>query len=130
MKNNTINQILTYLIASVWLVNGLVCKVLNLVPRHQEIVSEILGQEHARSLTILIGVSEIVMAIWIVSRYKSKINATLQIGIVAIMNLLEFFLVPDLLMWGRVNFLFALMFTIVVFYNEFILNKNQLKTSL
>ena len=130
MKNNTINQILTYLIASVWLVNGLVCKVLNLVPPHQEIVSEILGQEHARSLTILIGVSEIVMAIWIVSRYKSKINATLQIGIVAIMNLLEFFLVPDLLMWGRVNFLFALMFTIVVFYNEFILNKNQLKTSL
>jgi hypothetical protein len=27
-------QLLNYLIAAVWLVNGLFCKVLNLVPRH------------------------------------------------------------------------------------------------
>lgn len=45
MKNNNIHQALTYFIALVWLVNGLFCKVLNLVPRHQEIIGEILGND-------------------------------------------------------------------------------------
>ncbi len=39
----TRNQILNYLIAAVWIANGLFCKVLNLVPRHQEIVARIIG---------------------------------------------------------------------------------------
>lgn len=123
MKNRSLHRTLTILISLVWLINGLICKVLNLVPRHQQIVSEILGHEYSRWLTILIGISEIVMSIWIVSKYRSKINATLQIIIVAIMNLLEFMLVPELLMWGRMNSLFAFVFIIIVWYNEFILNK-------
>ena len=90
MKNQYIHRILTILIASIWLINGLICKVLNLVPRHQLIVAEILGQEHSRLFTLLIGLSEIIMAIWIMSRYQRKVNAIFQILIVATMNLLEF----------------------------------------
>ena len=40
----TTHQVLHYLIAAVWLANGLFCKVLNLVPRHQQIVARILGK--------------------------------------------------------------------------------------
>lgn len=125
MKNQITNKILTIFIAAVWLLNGLICKVLNLVPRHQQIVAEILGQEHSRILTILIGIAEIVMAIWVISKYKSKINATLQIAIVATMNLLEFLLVPELLMWGKLNSLFAIVFIFLVWYNEFVLPKEH-----
>ena len=117
-------RILTYFIASVWLVNGLVCKVLNLIPRHQQIVAEILGADHARLITILIGISEILMTLWILSRIKTRLNAVVQIFVVAIMNVVEFILVPDLLLWGRANAFFALVFIILIYYHEFVLNKN------
>lgn len=123
MTDRTKHKILTYLIATVWVANGLFCKVLNLVPRHQEIVSRILGTDYYRTLTILIGLSEIFMAIWILSKIKTRLNAIAQITIVATMNILEFFLVPDLLLWGKLNSLFAFIFILVVYFNEFYLNK-------
>ena len=119
----SINKFLTYLIATVWLGNGLFCKVLNLVPRHQAIVSRILDTEYASILTITIGFSEIVMAIWILSRFKSKFNALTQIVVIAAMNILEFLLVPDLLLWGKLNAFFAFIFILLIYYNEFILNE-------
>lgn len=119
----TLKKITTLLIASVWIINGLVCKVLNLVPRHKEIVSRILGHEYSETLTILIGLSEIIMGIWILVGFKSRLNTIVQIIIVATMNILEFILVPDLLLWGKLNSLFALLFILVVFYNEYYLNK-------
>src|SRR3954454_22681302 len=73
------HQIITYLIATVWLINGLICKVLNLVPRHQEIVARILGDNHARVLTLLIGLSEIAIAVWIISGIWRRLNAITQI---------------------------------------------------
>lgn len=121
--NRQINRILNYLIAAVWLANGLFCKVFNLVPRHREIVGRILGSEYASSLTTIIGFLEIAMAMWILSRIKTKLNAIAQIVIVAIMNTLEFILVPDLLLWGKLNSFFALVFILVIYYNEFFLNK-------
>ena len=119
MKNKQLSIILTYVIAFVWIENGLFCKVLNLVPRHQEIVARILGDDYARPLTFLIGISEVIMAIWILSRYKSKWNAWTQIGVVGLMNTLEFILVPDLLLWGKLNSVFAFMFILVVYFQEF-----------
>ena len=85
-----LNNISPYIIALVWLINGLFCKVLNYVPRHQEIVKEILCLENpsANVLTKLIGFSEILMAIWIVSRVQSKTNAIFQIIIIITMNVL------------------------------------------
>jgi len=105
------------------MVNGLVCKVFNLVPRHEQIVAQILGDDYSRILTVLIGLSEIVMAIWFISNYKSKLNAITQIVIVATMNMLEFILVPDLLLWGQLNSLFALVFMLLVYINEFHLKR-------
>lgn len=119
MKNKQLSIILTYVIAFVWIANGLFCKVLNLVPRHQEIVARILGDDYARPLTFLIGISEVIMAIWILSGYKSKWNTWTQIGVVGLMNTLEFILVPDLLLWGKLNSVFALMFILVVYFQEF-----------
>lgn len=123
MKKAQIHKTLTIFIASVWLINGLICKLLNLAPRHQQIVEQILETENSRQLTILIGVSEIIMAMWILSRYRSKVNAMLQMIIVAVMNILEFALVPELLLWGKINSLFAFLFICIVGYNEFSLNK-------
>ncbi len=116
---------LTYFIATVWLINGLFCKVLNLVPRHQEIVSRILGEDYSRIATVLIGASEIIMFFWIISGFKSKLNAVVQIFVIAIMNTLEFILVPDLLLWGHYNSLFAFIFILLIYFNEF---KLKLKT--
>lgn len=123
MTDKVIHKLLTYSIATVWIANGLFCKVLNLVPRHQQIVARILGIEHSRFLTIVIGSSEILMAIWIVSKIKTRFNAIIQIAIVGIMNTLEFILVPDLLLWGKLNALFAFLFILIVYFNEFYLNK-------
>ncbi len=117
-------QFVTYFVALVWLINGLFCKVLNLVPRHQEIVGRILGDENAYIFTKTIGVFEIIMALWIVSKYHSRINAIAQICIIAIMNVLEFILVPDLLLWGKMNAFFALLFISMIYCNQFVW-KNQ-----
>ena len=119
-------KIITYLIAAVWLANGLFCKILNLVPRHQEIVGHIFGNENAFVFTKLIGISEIIMAFWILSNYQSKINAIAQIVIIATMNTLEFILVPDLLLWGKMNSVFAFLFIILIYCNEFVLKKKHL----
>jgi uncharacterized membrane protein YphA (DoxX/SURF4 family) len=126
MTNRKIYKILTYCIAIVWIANGLFCKVLNLVPRHEQIVARILGDSFSRPITILIGLSEIIMAVWILSGYKSKLNAVLQIIVVSTMNTLEFILAPDLLLWGKLNSLFAFILILVIYFNEFYLNRKQL----
>lgn len=112
-------KILTYFIALVWLLNGLVCKVLNLVPRHEQIVARILGYQYARPLTVAIGLAEIGMAAWVLTGMQSRYNAICQMVIVAAMNLMEFILVPDLLLWGRWNALYALIFILIIYYREF-----------
>lgn len=119
----TRNKLINYLIAAVWITNGLFCKVLNLVPRHEHIVGRILGDEYSRQLTILIGLSEIGMAIWILRDLWTGLNAVTQILVIATMNILEFVLVPDLLLWGKANSVFAFMFILLIYFNEFHLNK-------
>ncbi|MDO6490509.1 MULTISPECIES: DoxX-like family protein [unclassified Cellulophaga] len=125
MQKNILNKMVTIAIGLIWLVNGLLCKVLNLVPRHKQIVSLILGEDFAKPLTISIGVLEIFMAGWIVSGYKSRVNAILQMLIIGVMNILEFTLVPDLLLWGKYNIVFAFLLICVIFYNEFYLKKTN-----
>ena len=114
-----LNKLLTYAIAAVWLINGLYCKVLNGVPRHEQIVARILGHDHAHLLTKAIGFAEIGMAIWVFSGIRSRGCAIVQIGLVVIMNALEIALAPDLLLFGRLNAFNALLFAGVVYYNAF-----------
>jgi len=123
MSKKTVYKLLLFCFALIWLANGLFCKVLNLVPRHEQIVAGILGEEYAGILTVVIGISEILMAIWIVSGIKSRLNALIQIIVIASMNVLEFIIASDLLLWGKFNSLFALLLILVIFYNEFVLNK-------
>src|SRR5258707_5612954 len=124
MKEKTaIHRTITFFIGTVWVANGLFCKVLNLVPRHERIVGRILGDEHAVLLTKVIGVAEISMAIWILSGIKTHLNAAIQILIIATMNSIEFVAAPDLLLWGKVNAIFAFIFILLIYYNEFVLNK-------
>ncbi|HIA05593.1 MAG TPA: hypothetical protein EYN71_02605 [Flavobacteriales bacterium] len=127
MTERKIHKLLTYCIATVWIANGLFCKVLNLVPRHQEIVANILGHEHARLLTLLIGLTEIGMAIWILSGIWMRLSAATQILVIITMNTLEFVLVPDLLLWGKTNAIFAFLFIVVTYYNEYHLNKKPVQ---
>lgn len=103
-----------YIFAAVWVANGLVCKVLDIVPRHREIVARILGEDHALALTRLIGVGEIGIAVWILSDIKARWSAWAQIAAVMTMNVIEFFLVPDLLLFGKLNFLVALAYVALV----------------
>ena len=103
-------QVVNFLIAFVWFVNGFFCKILNLVPRHQEIVAEILNKEYAREITLTIGILEVFMVLWILSHYKSKLNAIVQIAIIMTMNIIEFFLTKNILLFGSLNLLFAFLF--------------------
>ncbi len=100
----------------IWFINGLGCKVLDLVPRHRAIVGRILGETHALALTRAIGLSEIVMAVWILSQWKWRWSTTAQIIVVSTMNVIEFLLAPDLLLFGRWNAVIALLYLAVVAY--------------
>ena len=111
--------ILTIIIGLVWFLNGLFCKILMLVPRHSEIVAEVLGSDHAFLLTRVIGFGEVALAVWIWSGIRSRWAAILQMTLVATMNIVEFFLANDLLLWGSLNSLFATMFILLVGWHEF-----------
>jgi hypothetical protein len=126
MKAHKFYFTIHYFIAAVWLVNGLFCKILGMVPRHQRIVASIIGPGHAHFFTLLIGVGETGMAIWVISGISPRLNAWSQIVLVATMNALEFFLVPGLLLWGRFNALFALLFILLIYYDAFHLKKSPL----
>jgi hypothetical protein len=115
-----VHVMLTVVICLVWFVNGLYCKVLNFVPRHQLIVSRIAGDDYAWFLTKAIGLSEMMMVAWIVSKIKSRACAIFQILIVGTMNMMEFMLVPDLLLFGRMNIVFASLFILMIYINEFV----------
>jgi uncharacterized membrane protein YphA (DoxX/SURF4 family) len=120
-----IKPALTIGISLVWLLNGLVCKLLNLVPRHQQIVARILGEEYAPFLTKAIGISEIAMFAWIISGIKPRFCAITQMVIIAVMNTLEFIMVPDLLLFGRANSLLAIVLIVVIFINEFVVTSHK-----
>lgn len=116
-------KIVRCFIALVWLINGLFCKLLNFAPRHEEIVRRILGGEYSVFLTRAIGLAEICMTVWVLSGILTKFNAITQIVIIAAMNVLEFYLAPDLLLWGKWNIVVASLFIAVIYINEFYLNR-------
>ena len=119
IKSATLKTILSSLIFLVWFINGLFCKVLNLVPRHQMIVARVLGEDNSSAITKTIGVLEILMAFWILSKIKSRWCAYTQIFLVSTMNIMEAALAPDLLLFGYANIFFAFLFVALIYWNEF-----------
>jgi hypothetical protein len=63
------------------------------------------------------------MALWVLSQIKTRFNTITQIISITTMNILEYILVPDLLLWGKFNSIFAALFIMLIWYNEFILGK-------
>ena len=117
--------------ALVWGVNGLWCKVLGGVPRHEAIVGEVLADVVdvfgnvvaigdvdvdvvAAVLTRVIGVLELLMLAWFLSGHWPRLNAASQITIVLAMNIIEQLVAPELLLFGPWNFLWACCFCAVV----------------
>lgn len=121
MRPTRFFRLLTYGIAAVWLVNGLLCKVLHLVPRHEAIVARILGPAYAAPLTRAIGLAEIGMGLWVLSGRWRRLSVGAQMALVAGMNGLEFFLAPDLLLWRHFNAVFAGLFVLLLYFYGFIL---------
>src|SRR5262245_29746150 len=111
--------LLTTLICLVWFINGFLCKLLNLVPRHQQIVSRILGDDYSWIFTKAIGAAEILMLVWILSGIRSRFCAIFQMTIVGLMNIIEFVVAPDLLLFGRINIVVASIFIAVIYIHEF-----------
>ena len=125
MKSAKVHTVFNVLIAAIWLVNGLYCKVLNFVPRHQEIVGEILGTQYMRPLVIAIGLGEIAVGVAVLLKFKPKFLTIFQIVLVLVMNLIEFFAVPEMLLWGKLNLLFAFVFSAIIYFNFFFLRPNK-----
>jgi len=123
LKTKVIYKVLNILISLVWLINGLYAKVLGYVPRHREIVARILGEDISFAAVKVIGVLEICMFIWVISGKYSRLNAIFQIAIVMTMNIMEFIIAPDLLLFGKLNIVIAFLFSSLVYYNEFIIKK-------
>lgn len=115
-----LQKIFTFFIASVWLVNGLFYKVLGLMPRHKQIVAKILGETYATELTFAIGIGEIFISFWFLTGIYRRENVIFQIILVVTMNCIEFFLSPDLLMFGRGNIILASGFVVFLYYFEFL----------
>jgi hypothetical protein len=121
---NVVKTIVNILIASVWIFSGLFCKLLNFVPRHKMIVARILGEDLAAIATNTIGVLEILMGVWVLSKIKARFCALTQIVLVATMNIMEIILAPDLLLFGKANAIAAIIFISAVFMNGFKLNSS------
>lgn len=124
MNKRALSNIITVFISLVWIVNGLICKVLGLVPRHEHIVGRILGNNIAFTTVKIIGALEILMCVWVLSRIQRRLCAVTQIALVAVMNIMEFILVPEMLLFGKLNSIFAFLFICLIWYNEFVLQKN------
>lgn len=125
MRYKIVYRIIKLISVLVWFVKGIYCKILDQVPRHQEIVKKIINEEYSGELTLIIGLLEVVMVVWILSNYKSRLNVIIQITVVMIMNIVELLFVRDLLFWGKYNVVFAILFTVILYINEF-----QLKSKL
>ena len=117
-KKSKLYYVLNYAIALVWLINGLFCKLLNFVPRHQQIVGRILGEEHSFALIKTIGALEVLMAVWIISNKKPHTCAIIQILLIIIMNSIELMMAPDLLLFGFGNFILALLLVFIIYLND------------
>jgi hypothetical protein len=86
-------------------------------------VEEILSTAHPKTITHLIGYAESIFALVILSGIARRLIALTQITFILLMNIIEFILVPDLLLFGHGNLLIAICFSFLIYLNEFIYQK-------
>jgi hypothetical protein len=105
---------LTILISSVWIFHGLYSKLLNGVPRHRAIVGRVLGEEWAVPVTIIVGILEVTLGLWALSRWRRRECALVQTLAIVTMNSLEIARARDLLLSAPGMLLLNAMFLIGV----------------
>jgi uncharacterized membrane protein YphA (DoxX/SURF4 family) len=99
-------------VAVVWLLHGLLNKLLHFVPRHQQIVQSMPGLAGARGIiaTDVIGLGEVLLAAWILLGILPRTAAAVQTMILLTMNVLELTFARRYLLWPAglipVNLLF------------------------
>ena len=84
--------------AALWITFGFLFKVLGLVPRHRMIVATFFGDELAGPITILVGLGETGMGLWVLSGYRPRLCVALQTAAIVSMNTLELLFAWDLLL--------------------------------
>jgi DoxX-like family len=109
-------MVLTLATAVVWVLFGMWFKVLGLVPRHRLIVAAVVGEANAGPLTVLIGVAETAMALWILSGISPRVCAAIQSIAIATMNALELSLARDFLLAPLLMVCANTIFLVVVWY--------------
>ena len=77
-------------------------------------------------MTLAIGISEVALGIWILLGYFKKWKAIFQMILIASMNILEFTIAPEFLLWGRWNIVFADIFIFIIYWFQYYpLTKNN-----
>ena len=82
----------------VWLLFGVVFKLLRALPRHERIVARILGDAVAPVLTRLLGLGEGMVGLWMLSGHFLPWCALLQTVLIVAMNTIELRRARDLLL--------------------------------
>ena len=96
-----VGGIATTIVASIWLIHGLVNKLLHFSPRHLLIVQSIPGLAGSRGEIMLtaVGLFEVGLAIWVLSGWAAGICATVQTVVLLSMNVVELSVARSLLLW-------------------------------
>jgi hypothetical protein len=92
---------LRFLVAGVWLIHGLYNKLLGGSPRHLAIVQSVPGLGGAAGARVLlaVGVFEVAIAIWMLSRRAPRLCAAVQSVALLTMNVVELRYAHPLLLW-------------------------------
>jgi uncharacterized membrane protein YphA (DoxX/SURF4 family) len=103
-------------IAAVWIFHGTYSKILDQILRHRLIVGRILGENVAAHATIVIGVGEILLGLWVLSGRARRSCALVQtLGLIA-MNTLEIIYARDLLISAPGMVLLNVFFLTIVWW--------------
>jgi len=101
-----------FFVAGVWLTHGLYNKLLGASPRHLAIVQSVpgLAGSTGHGVLVAVGLCEVAIAIWILSRRAPRLCAAIQTVVLLSMNAVELTYARPLLLWPAglvpVNLLF------------------------
>src|SRR6476620_6477916 len=97
LRSESFHLLAQIIVGGVWVFHGLYSKVFNRIPRHQMIVAKVLGARIARPATILIGVLEFLLGVWVFTGWWPVVCVSVQTAALVGMNILEILLARELL---------------------------------
>src|SRR4029077_7757662 len=103
----------------VWFVFGSIFKVVGAVPRHREIVAEILRDDISPLITVLIGLAETALGLWFLVGFLPRTCAIFQTAAIVSMNALELIYARPLLLAPVPMVILNAVFLALVWYAAF-----------